>query len=166
MRIGKTKAQRKAESTEIGKRLREIREHENVSQTDFARLIGINSLKALAIYEKEGEISDQIFDKLTKVFRVNIAWLLTGTGEMFLSEEEEEKLENRVRKRKLLQEFEAHLDQNTKLLEEKDKRIEELLTQITELREEKQELKEEKRELKEKLQSTETELAQMKMGNK
>ena len=72
---------------EVGKRLKEIRSYFHISQKDFATKYGI-SQQALSRYEMgKSYISDEIKKSLAKEFGININWLLTGEGKMFLKEE-------------------------------------------------------------------------------
>ena len=69
----------------IGERLKQIREFKYPKQGDFSQFLGINQ-QSLSNYElNKRNIPDEIKIKLQQS-GVNINWLLTGYGEMFLSE--------------------------------------------------------------------------------
>ena len=69
-------------------RLRKLRGLLNLKQKDMADLIGV-SLKVYQRYEKgEQKPSYEKLIPLISSFKVNINWLLTGEGEIFLSQSE------------------------------------------------------------------------------
>ena len=74
-------------NVEVGRRLKEIRKHLNMSQKDFANKYGM-SQQILSKYENgKSDISDRIKTSLADEFNININWLLTGKGTMILEEE-------------------------------------------------------------------------------
>lgn len=64
----------------VGERIRSIRGVR--TQKDFADSLGI-STQALINYERHGRTpKQQILNKISNVYGVNVEWLLTGAGEM------------------------------------------------------------------------------------
>ncbi len=69
-----------------GLRFKEIRKKKKMTQTEFAELLGTTQ-RNISKYENEKlEIPDKIKAELIKI-GVDINWLLTGEGEMFLKKE-------------------------------------------------------------------------------
>jgi len=65
-------------------RLKQIRVAINLQQGEFADKLGIHQ-QQLSKYERgENKPSYDFFIKLGEIFNVNINWLLTGQGSMFL----------------------------------------------------------------------------------
>ena len=73
----------------LGKRLRMLRDILGFSQKEMAKYMDI-SLRVYQYYEKNEQKPS--YDKLAKLrkFKVNMNWLLTGEGKMFLEEDEKE----------------------------------------------------------------------------
>jgi len=70
---------------EIGKRLRLIRERMGITQADVGEKLGIQS-QHVSKYERGETVPTwENLIKLTELYDVNINWLLTGKGSMFLS---------------------------------------------------------------------------------
>lgn len=69
----------------VGERIKIFRNAINMKQGELSDLLGIHQ-SSLARYEKDA--SDFTFDKINKFYDlgVNVNWLLTGEGEMFLSD--------------------------------------------------------------------------------
>jgi len=67
-----------------GLRLREIRKEKKMTQTEFADLLGTSQRNISKYENKRLEIPDKIKAELIK-FGVNMNWLLTGKGGMFLN---------------------------------------------------------------------------------
>jgi phage repressor protein C with HTH and peptisase S24 domain len=83
------------EITSLGTRLREIRKFLDLNQKDFCEFIGITRQNYLSRYENnEHEFDDSLKLKLVKTIeekykkRISLDWLITGTGDMFLQENE------------------------------------------------------------------------------
>lgn len=73
-------------NTDIGSRLRIVRKEFGFQQGDFAEKLGVLQ-NALSQYENGNrKVPDEIMHKLVDVFEVNINWLLTGKGEMFIGD--------------------------------------------------------------------------------
>lgn len=71
---------------EFTPRIRQIREFFSLSQTDFARQLGISS-KKLIEYEKGDSIPHSFFEKLNEKFSVNYDWFFEGKGEPFYKDD-------------------------------------------------------------------------------
>ena len=70
---------------EIGKRLRLVRERLGITQAEVGEKLGIQS-QHVSKYERGETVPTwENLIKLTEVYDVNINWLLTGKGGMFLS---------------------------------------------------------------------------------
>ena len=68
-----------------GIRLREIRSKLKLSQSDFSTSLAITQA-TVSRYEKDLRLPDADFlEKLVELYHIDINWLLTGKGEMFLS---------------------------------------------------------------------------------
>jgi transcriptional regulator with XRE-family HTH domain len=79
----------------IGERIKMLRKRLNMSQKKFSEMLDV-SLITLQRYEKgEREPSSDFLINLKNKFNVNINWLLTGQGKMFL---EEDKGDNKIEK--------------------------------------------------------------------
>ena len=78
-------------------RLKYLRSELGLSQTDMAKLMGV-SLRVYHRYEKgEQKPSYEKLIPLVKKFNVNINWLLTGEGEMFIKpKKEKESIEEQI----------------------------------------------------------------------
>ena len=70
---------------EIGKRFRLIRERLGITQAEVGEKLGIQS-QHVSKYERGETVPTwENLIKLTEIYDVNINWLLTGKGGMFLS---------------------------------------------------------------------------------
>jgi len=78
-----------ADLTRIGERLQEIRKSLNLLQKDFAKELEISSSSLCDIEAGHIKPRFELIFNLTKKFKVNILYLLHGTGDMFMHEEEE-----------------------------------------------------------------------------
>jgi phage repressor protein C with HTH and peptisase S24 domain len=65
-------------------KIRQIREHLDLNQTEFAKNLGIPRT-SLINYEKGGAIPSSFLDKLKTKFSVNIDWFMYNEGEPFTS---------------------------------------------------------------------------------
>ena len=71
----------------LGKRIKEAREFLKIGQKEFAEKIGI-IYQTLSKYERnEIKPTTEILTKLAEIHGININWLLTGNGDMFIREE-------------------------------------------------------------------------------
>lgn len=64
-------------------RIKELRKHLKLSQTDFATKIGVTRGVIANIEAGLVEIKDYVLKLICSVFNVNEEWILTGAGEMF-----------------------------------------------------------------------------------
>ena len=69
-------------------RLRLLRETIGVTQGDFAKTIGVAPSFISGIERNKKDLSRDLLEKILKNYNVNLNWLLTGEGEMFLSNQE------------------------------------------------------------------------------
>ena len=69
----------------IGKRLRDLRKKLGYNQKNFADLLGITE-RTLRNYEKGNNLPSSLLTILIEKFNININWLLTGEGDMFLKD--------------------------------------------------------------------------------
>lgn len=73
----------------IGKRIKNLRNNLKITAKDFADVLQI-PLRTIGSYERdEAQPSSKFFNALINIYRVNINWLLTGQGNVFLSEKAE-----------------------------------------------------------------------------
>ena len=71
----------------LGKRIKDAREFLKIGQKEFAEKIGI-IYQTLSKYERnEIKPTTEILTKLAEIHGININWLLTGNGDMFIREE-------------------------------------------------------------------------------
>lgn len=64
-------------------RVKLIRQTMNMSQTEFAKKIGVSQQTLSALENESRPLSDRNIISLCSVFNVNENWLRTGDGEMF-----------------------------------------------------------------------------------
>lgn len=69
-------------SRDIGLRIKELRESNNLTQIEFSNKIGIKQANLSHIENKGEKISIDIINKIISNFNINIEWLFTGIGEM------------------------------------------------------------------------------------
>ncbi len=82
------KSQDKKYRFEIGRRIEKVRTHLGLNQVSFAKRLG-TSQGVISNYEKGARApSIKFLKNLREIFQVNINWLLTGEGPMFLEERE------------------------------------------------------------------------------
>lgn len=68
----------------IGQRIREIRKHYGLNQTDFGERIGLKQT-AIGLYENDQRgVADRTILLICEKYSVREEWLRNGTGEMFL----------------------------------------------------------------------------------
>jgi transcriptional regulator with XRE-family HTH domain len=69
----------------IGKRIKEIRAFFQITSKEFAEKLEI-PLRTVGSYERdEAQPGPKFFEALIRHYNVNINWLLSGTGNMFIS---------------------------------------------------------------------------------
>jgi SOS-response transcriptional repressor LexA len=66
-------------------RLKTVRETLNINQNEFARTLGFAPSFISDIERDKKELSRELLQKLLEKYQININWLLSGTGEMFLA---------------------------------------------------------------------------------
>lgn len=75
---------------EIYQRFREVRKVLKMTQTEFGNQLG-KTMRAIQNYESgERNINNDIIMILNEKFNINIHWLYTGTGSMFLEEKKDD----------------------------------------------------------------------------
>lgn len=71
--------------SDISVRIKEIRETKKLSQVAFAAALKVTSA-SISFYENGKRRPDHAFlETLTNVYGINVNWLLTGEGDMFIS---------------------------------------------------------------------------------
>lgn len=73
----------------LGERIKNLRKNLNITAKDFATILQI-PLRTIGSYERdEAQPSPKFFNALIDIYHININWLLTGQGNIFLSEKTE-----------------------------------------------------------------------------
>ena len=71
----------------IGERIKNLRKSMNITAKDFADILQI-PLRTVGSYERnEAQPSPKFFSALIDIYNININWLLTGDGNVFLNEQ-------------------------------------------------------------------------------
>ena len=70
----------------IGNRLKEAVSSLNINQTEFARQIGISPGNISDLIKGRVKPSSDTLAQIFNRYHINIAWLLTGKGSMFIKE--------------------------------------------------------------------------------
>jgi transcriptional regulator with XRE-family HTH domain len=79
----------------IGSRLKTIREILKLNQKDFGEPINIG-LQNISKYERdEVKPSYEALEKITNQYKINLNYLVTGMGEMFLGQEPVKKIDDK-----------------------------------------------------------------------
>lgn len=76
----------------MNERIKELREALNLTQQEFAEKIGITRSAISNIEKGNRNASEQVILLVCKEFNANEDWLRDGTGEMFITMDEDEKL--------------------------------------------------------------------------
>jgi phage repressor protein C with HTH and peptisase S24 domain len=92
----------------IYNRLKEIREYFNESQNKFSGRFDINQ-STYSRYEKGRPIPDELKLQLLQL-GININWLLSGEGRMFINEDEIQNLDNKIANNNQIQEKQSWID--------------------------------------------------------
>ena len=72
---------------EQGIRLQQLMKALNLKQTGFARSLGMTQPNISRMVTGESKISVEVINRIIDTYKnVNLHWLLTGVGEMFLEE--------------------------------------------------------------------------------
>jgi len=77
-------------------RLKVVRHTLEVSQKVFAKSIFVSTSHYACLESGHRKIKDTILDSISKIYKVNKEWLLTGKGGMFDSEPPDAKLEELI----------------------------------------------------------------------
>jgi len=80
----------------MNERLEEIRKYAQMSKKNFAEKISISSVAYHNYVQGKRQIPSEIAIKINELFDVSIDWLLTGKGEMFLSENSSNKIVKKI----------------------------------------------------------------------
>ncbi|MCL2608656.1 MAG: helix-turn-helix domain-containing protein [Treponema sp.] len=105
-------------------RLRILRETIGVTQGDFAKTIGVAPSFISGIERNKKDVSRDMLERLIDKYKVNINWLLTGEGEMFLGRESQE---DESEKHPLVSNIESIIENR---LQERMARVEEEIASI------------------------------------
>jgi transcriptional regulator with XRE-family HTH domain len=65
---------------EVGQRIRDVRKHMLINQTDFARSLGITAAYLSAMENGKIEPDFEFLYKVEKFFNVNLLYIITGKG--------------------------------------------------------------------------------------
>lgn len=77
----------------IGKRIKKIRTQLGLTQKQMAKILGLSSFVTISRWERGERTPDQeALNRLVKLLNVNLNWLLTGEGEMFVKQEGKDEL--------------------------------------------------------------------------
>lgn len=71
----------------MNSRIRQIRKHYNISQTEFGRRIGVTLGVIKNLEQGKTQLTSPLFELLCKAYHVNPEWLHTGEGEMLIPDE-------------------------------------------------------------------------------
>lgn len=74
----------------INERLKEVRQQKGVSQSSFAALFGLKQQTYQKYESGIASIPDELKQQLSQRFNVNLHWLITGHGEMYVGGNAEE----------------------------------------------------------------------------
>lgn len=69
-------------------KIKMIRQMENLTQTEFAKELGVSTATIASIENDSRDIPKTLIKKLVKEKNINANWLLTGEGEMFTTPKE------------------------------------------------------------------------------
>jgi transcriptional regulator with XRE-family HTH domain len=73
---------------EPGKRLLELRKKLNLSQVDFGKKISVSRSHVAFLEKSQRTLNDRHIRLISSTFSVNPAWLRTGEGEMFVTQDD------------------------------------------------------------------------------
>ncbi|HGM3507059.1 TPA: helix-turn-helix domain-containing protein [Clostridioides difficile] len=74
---------------DINKRIKEIREDINLSQQKFGEKLGVSRDVISNIDNNRVEVKTVFINHMCEVFNINKEWILTGTGDMYISAKED-----------------------------------------------------------------------------
>lgn len=69
----------------LGNRLKHIRTIKNLTQLDFGSAIGVTKQAIANVESSHSNPSIDFLSKLIENFNVNVNWLITGKGELFMN---------------------------------------------------------------------------------
>lgn len=69
------------ENVEIGKRIREVRQKNNLSQEAFGNKLGVTGTAISRIESGDRRLTSQMTTSICRTFNVSLLWLLDGIGE-------------------------------------------------------------------------------------
>lgn len=72
----------------VNQRLRQVRKHFNMQQSDFAKRLGLSQAGVSWLEQDGNTVSEQIIRLLHLDFHVSEEWLRTGEGPMFSAEDD------------------------------------------------------------------------------
>ena len=71
----------------LGKRLKTLRETLGITQKELARTLGVSEMTIRRYEANKFQPDAEVLSKLAKAYNINLHWLLTGEGEMFIKRE-------------------------------------------------------------------------------
>lgn len=80
----------------IGERFKEIREYLRLSQEQIGKQIGLSKAGISGVEKNKSFMSKEVLSKLVIGLNVNLNWLISGEGEMFLTSKGEKSLLSRL----------------------------------------------------------------------
>ena len=69
-----------ADKAGIGKRIKEIRTENHLTQEEFASKIGYSKRQVYCVETRKSNTSDAFIKKVSTTFSVNYSWIITGKG--------------------------------------------------------------------------------------
>jgi transcriptional regulator with XRE-family HTH domain len=71
----------------LGKRLKTLRKTLGITQKELARTLGVSEMTIRRYEANRFQPDAEVLSKLAKTYNINLHWLLTGEGEMFIKRE-------------------------------------------------------------------------------
>ncbi|MEO2082918.1 MAG: helix-turn-helix transcriptional regulator [Desulfurobacteriaceae bacterium] len=87
----------------IGRRIKELRKKLGLTQREFARRVGVIESLVRKWERGENDPTSKSLQAIAKEFNVNLHWLLTGEGEMFITRSKEEIPKTELLDREIIQ---------------------------------------------------------------
>ncbi|WP_038077449.1 helix-turn-helix domain-containing protein [Treponema primitia] len=72
----------------VNSRLLELRKKLNLSQLDFGKAISVSRSQVALLEKSQRTVNDRHIRLISSTFSVNPAWLRTGEGNMFITQED------------------------------------------------------------------------------
>lgn len=121
----------------VGKRIREIRKKINLSQKDFSGTLETTQV-VLSRYENESrKPTTSVLNKLNEIYHIDINWLLTGKGEMFITSPDQVTFSGSSCNNVEIEKLETELSEartNVSILEKENKELNtQLISRLNEL---------------------------------